>query len=306
VSLSADGTRVAIGASFGNSNRAGRTRVFELKSISSSWIQVGDDIDGEAAYDESGSSVSLSADGTRVAVGAPYGNSNSAGRTRVFELKSISSSWTQLGGDIDGKADGDNSGNSVSLSADGIRVAVVDSAGRTQIYQWSNTEWTQLGGDIDSDNNLSVSSVSLSADGTWVAVGAVVKKSGKGSSKRELTLAAAKDAGRFVKKSTKSTSMRNRVRTLAAAKDAGRTQVYMLTAPSAECLVKNGKFADGNCEYIDNKKQCIGEVLCKWNKQTQVCAHVCSNRKNKKMCHTQRFNGENMCKYTPTTDAPDM
>merc|ERR1712194_834771 len=242
--------------SFGNSNRAGRTRVFELKSISSSWIQVGDDIDGEAAYDESGSSVSLSADGTRVAVGAPYGNSNRAGRT--------------------------------------------------QIYQWSNTEWTQLGGDIDSDNNLSVSSVSLSADGTWVAVGAVVKKSGKGASKRELTLAAAKDAGRFVKKSTKSTSMRNRVRTLAAAKDAGRTQVYMLTAPSAECLVKNGKFADGNCEYIDNKKQCIGEVLCKWNKQTQVCAHVCSNRKNKKMCHTQRFNGENICKYTYTTDAPDM
>ena len=33
-------------------------------------IQLGEDIDGEAAYDNSGHSVSLSADGTIVAIGA--------------------------------------------------------------------------------------------------------------------------------------------------------------------------------------------------------------------------------------------
>ena len=36
----------------------------------SSWTQIGDDIDGEAAGDNSGYSVSLSSDGTIVAIGA--------------------------------------------------------------------------------------------------------------------------------------------------------------------------------------------------------------------------------------------
>ena len=36
-----------------------------------SQIQLGSDIDGEAANDHSGYSVSLSSDGTRVAIGAP-------------------------------------------------------------------------------------------------------------------------------------------------------------------------------------------------------------------------------------------
>ena len=40
-----------------------------LVSASTSIDQVGSDIDGEAAYDESGWSVSLSSDGTVVAIG---------------------------------------------------------------------------------------------------------------------------------------------------------------------------------------------------------------------------------------------
>ena len=35
-------------------------------------LKIGDDIDGEAAYDYSGYSVSLSSDGTIVAIGARY------------------------------------------------------------------------------------------------------------------------------------------------------------------------------------------------------------------------------------------
>ena len=37
----------------------------------SSWCQVGEDVDGEAVLDASGQSVSMSADGTRMAIGAP-------------------------------------------------------------------------------------------------------------------------------------------------------------------------------------------------------------------------------------------
>jgi hypothetical protein len=86
--------------------------------------QVGADIDGEAAGDQSGRSVSLSGDGTRVAIGALHnaGNGVFAGHVRIYDL--IGSAWVQVGADIDGEAAGDLSGRAVSLSGDGSRVAI--------------------------------------------------------------------------------------------------------------------------------------------------------------------------------------
>jgi hypothetical protein len=59
-----------------------------LSVTSPQWTQIGQDIDGEAANDESGTSVSLSSDGTRVAIGAIYndGNGNDSGQVRVYQL----------------------------------------------------------------------------------------------------------------------------------------------------------------------------------------------------------------------------
>jgi paraquat-inducible protein B len=54
-------------------------------------LQLGQDIDGEAVYDDSGSSVSLSADGKTVAIGAPgnvNGNGVSSGHVRVYKINS--------------------------------------------------------------------------------------------------------------------------------------------------------------------------------------------------------------------------
>ena len=70
VSLSSDGTIVAIGAfkNDGNGTDSGHVRVYQYNA--SSWTQMGQDIDGEAAADYSGSSVSLSSDGTIVGIGA--------------------------------------------------------------------------------------------------------------------------------------------------------------------------------------------------------------------------------------------
>ena len=61
---------MAIGAwvNDGNGSNAGHTRLYEWDGVS--WVQLGADIDGEAASDQSGYSVSLSADGSRVAIGA--------------------------------------------------------------------------------------------------------------------------------------------------------------------------------------------------------------------------------------------
>ena len=182
VSLSSDGTIVAIGAKFndGTASNAGQVRVY--KNISGTWTQVGQDIDGEAAWDNLGFSVSLSSDGTIVAIGAPYndGNGSNVGYVRIY--KNISGTWTQLGADIDGEAADDQSGWSVSLSDDGTIVAIGakyndgngGNSGHTRIYQYDGSVWTILGQDIYGEalGDQSGYSVSLSDDGLTVAIGA--------------------------------------------------------------------------------------------------------------------------------------
>ena len=182
VSLSSDGTTLAIGAqgNDGTGADAGHVRVYEYSA--GSWSQLGSDIDGEAASDYSGTSVSLSSDGTTVAIGATGndGTGADAGHVRVYEYSA--GSWTQLGADIDGEAADDQSGYSVSLSSDGTTVAIGARwndgngtyAGHVRIYEYSAGSWSQLGADIDGEaaNNYSGISVSLSSDGTTVAIGA--------------------------------------------------------------------------------------------------------------------------------------
>ena len=60
----------------------------EPKSDRASVLVRGDGIDGEAAYDEFGDSVDLSADGTTVTIGAPNndGTADNAGHVRVYAL----------------------------------------------------------------------------------------------------------------------------------------------------------------------------------------------------------------------------
>ena len=70
------------------------------------FLKLGQDIDGEAAIDYSGWSVSMNAAGDRVAIGAwandVDGTKTDAGHVRVYELRS--GTWTQLGVDIEGEA----------------------------------------------------------------------------------------------------------------------------------------------------------------------------------------------------------
>ena len=182
VALSADGDTVAIGAHLndGNGSNAGHVRIYAWNG--SGWDRRGGDIDGEAAGDESGLSVALSADGDTVAISAPLnnGNGDGAGRVRVYAWNG--SGWVQRGGDIDGEAAGDQSGRGVALSADGDTVAIGahlndgngDAAGHVRIYAWDGAGWDQRGGDIDGEaaGDQSGRWVALSADGDTVAIGA--------------------------------------------------------------------------------------------------------------------------------------
>jgi hypothetical protein len=188
VSLSPDGTAVAIGAIANGGDYTGHVRVYSY--YNDQWNQRGPDIDGEASYDQSGNSVSLNDDGTIVAIGAPNndGNGSNSGHVRVYQYSS--GSWSQLGSDIDGEATNDWSGNSVSLSSDGTKVAIGapynddngSDSGHVRVFQYSSSNWVQLGSDIDGEATYdwSGTSVSLSSDGSKVAIGAT-DNAGNGS-----------------------------------------------------------------------------------------------------------------------------
>jgi hypothetical protein len=125
VAMSSDGSRVAIGApgnDGGGGSQSGHVRIYEYSG--SAWTQLGNDIDGEAADDESGSAVAMSSDGLSVAIGAPFndGNGNDSGHIRIYEYNGAT--WTQLENDIDGEAAGDESGSAVAMSNEGSRVAI--------------------------------------------------------------------------------------------------------------------------------------------------------------------------------------
>ena len=85
------------------------------------WGQIGSDINGESTGDNSGRSVSLSDNGTIVAIGADRNNTET-GHVRVYQY--VDSNWVQLGDDINGESFYDHSGFSVDISADGKIVAV--------------------------------------------------------------------------------------------------------------------------------------------------------------------------------------
>ena len=183
VSLSSDGAIVAIGAygNDGNGDGSGHVRLYEWNGTA--WQQKGNDIDGEAAGDYSGWSVSLSSDGSIVAIGAPGNDDNGtdSGHVRLYEWNGTA--WQQKGNDLEGEAENDVSGSSVSLSSDGAIVAIGAfdndgngaNAGHVRLFEWDGEAWVQKGSDIDGEaaDDYSGSSVSLSSDGSIVAIGAL-------------------------------------------------------------------------------------------------------------------------------------
>lgn len=188
VALSSDGTIVAIGTS-NNAlhNNTGYVSIY--KNDNGSWSQIGDDIFGQTTGEKSGFSISLSSNGTIVAIGAPYNDNNGldAGSVRIFYYNGLS--WNQVGSVINGENAGDLSGYSVSLSDNGKTVAIGakyndgngSNAGQVRVYSNIGGAWLQIGEDIDGENanDESGSSISLSSDGTVVAIGAE-KNNGNG------------------------------------------------------------------------------------------------------------------------------
>ena len=141
-----------------------------------SQVQIGSDINGEASGDRIGDSVSLSSDGSIIAIGSAFVNEQ-AGQVQVYENQS--GVWIQLGSDISDQPPGEASGTSISLSSDGNLVAIgtpfnTEDSGSVQVYEFQSNNWIQVGSDIigESGDSNSGSSVSLSSNGTIIAIGA--------------------------------------------------------------------------------------------------------------------------------------
>ncbi|MBO3118076.1 WD40 repeat domain-containing protein, partial [Winogradskyella sp. DF17] len=144
---------------------------------SSDFQQLGLNIEGYSGPGQSGLSVSISANGNRVA----FGEKRGGGKVRIYEYNG--STWSQLGGDLNGN-NSDRLGSSVSISADGNRVAIgapgpgfVDIPGKVVVYEYVSGSWIQLGTDIVGETNRELFgfSVSMSGDGNRLVIGALAK-----------------------------------------------------------------------------------------------------------------------------------
>jgi hypothetical protein len=173
VSMNSAGDMIAVGER-GWSSGTGRVRVYTFDGTS--WIVTGGDIIGENNGDVAGSSVAISSDGLRVAVGEPGWTGGSYnGRVRVYELNG--GSWVQIGSSvIEGASSNNSVGESVAISSDGSRVAVGEPgnvAGRVWIFDFNGSSWTLVGDSIPGDNSGDQfgHSVAISSDGSRVVVG---------------------------------------------------------------------------------------------------------------------------------------
>lgn len=201
VSINYDGTRIAVAFSLNNGGKSdnGVTRVYDY--IDLQWVQVGNSIQGENAFDVSGYRVALSSDGTTIAISSPYHstvNGGTAGSVRIFRL--VSNVWTLLGDEIIGENEGDASGSNLAISSNGNRIAIssetFDSTddgvekidvGHVRIFDYDpcSNQWNQMGEDIVGEmGKVSLENggyhvgdnfgkgLALSNDGFTVAIGA--------------------------------------------------------------------------------------------------------------------------------------
>jgi hypothetical protein len=181
IGLSSDGNVIVIGAPYqdSNSDKPGYVKVF--RNLNDNWVQIGSNIQGENPGDTFGHSLSISSNGSKIAVGAPNNDilGNQTGHVRVFENRN--DIWEQIGIDIDGEEAFNFFGGSVSLSSDGDIVAVgaengdgfFDNAGHVKVYKINGNNWEQIGANINGGNLLTSSFgkiVKSSADGNIIAV----------------------------------------------------------------------------------------------------------------------------------------
>lgn len=168
VDLSSDGSIVAVGA---NGTSKGYVGIYE--NISDTWVQIGQNIEGESLGDFSGETISLSSDGSIIAIGARQNSGDGLSRGHVRIFQNINNTWTQIGQDINGINDFEQFGGRVVLSSDGLSVAISAISKYVRVFNYISGTWIQKGQEFISPGLFNDYGIGLdiSIDGSLLVIG---------------------------------------------------------------------------------------------------------------------------------------
>jgi hypothetical protein len=185
LSLNGVGDIVVIGAPLNNNAkgiRSGQTRVYSWEPSLASWVQIGNDIDGNSGGDQSGACVTMNAAGDIIAISAPGDRLNgSDGTTIVVQWDGYN--WIQLGEPINGRARSSRFSRPeglIVLNAIGDTIAISsyelsfdeDLDPVVKIYRWDGISWNLLGNSISFGTfGSNIQSISFNDDAYIIAIG---------------------------------------------------------------------------------------------------------------------------------------
>ena len=161
VGMSDDGSRIIVGAYSRDvsGNDSGEVAIYQ-DDEAGSWVLVNAMIPGKDAGDYFGRSVGISANGSRVVVGAPYGDAggSNSGEVAVYQDDVSNLSWVLVHNQrIPGKATEDFFGFSVNISSNGARIVAgsfghdsngLTNNGEVTVYEDDGSNWVPVHGSI--------------------------------------------------------------------------------------------------------------------------------------------------------------
>jgi hypothetical protein len=159
--------RITVSARNWDSNK-GYVKVYiwdinETGTSDGNWVQLGQTFEGVDINEYVGESISMSRDGTTIAIGRST-------KTDVFTwngLYGVSALWVKKGASFSQGA-----GTNVALSSDGSYIIIGTLNTSIGIWKWSGTDWVQQGNTITDVNNSDIGfSVDITADGQTIVFG---------------------------------------------------------------------------------------------------------------------------------------
>ncbi len=183
VSVSSDGNIIVVGAHGDDDKGTDSGSAYVYRWNGSSWVGTKLLASDGTGSDYFGMSVSVSADGNTVAVGAYMDDDMGSGSGSVYVYRWNGSSWAQIKITAGDGVAGDGLGNSVAVSADGAMIAVGSpwndimgaNSGAAYVYRWNGSSYEQVR-KLNAEDGLADDrfgqEVAVSQDGAAVVVGA--------------------------------------------------------------------------------------------------------------------------------------
>ena len=192
VSISGDGSIIVAGSSYNAANGSASGAAYVFEKSGSTWTQFQKIVASDgAANDHFGASVSVSRDGSTIAVGSPY-DDTSANQGAAYIFEKVGGTWTQVQKIVqsDTLANTSFGGTGVELTDDGTTILVgadhhdtagTDSGSAYIFDKAANGTWSQtqrLRASNGGASDYFAVSVGISGDGTVVCCGAYNEDTG--------------------------------------------------------------------------------------------------------------------------------